>query len=172
MRAADLLTHIDNKEDLPFLRIPLFDVNMRLFNGAEYYRNIVLRICKDLKWLALNQFEDYTRPYGLSCANMGIPFNIIGYVVGRGTSRPDCLVMINPKIRDESHTTHEALSNCGSIRLPEPIRVRRRDWIEVRYFSEDGRPARGVYARASCGDTIQHEVDHNRGILITDLAGR
>lgn len=170
MKASQLLTHIDNKEDVPFLRTPLLDVNMRLFNGAEYYKAIILRICNDLKWLALNQFEDYTRPYGMSCANMGLPFNIIGYVVGRDEEEPTCQVMINPKVRRRAHTRHVSLSNCGSIRLPRAIKIHRWDWVEVDYFDEAGQFRYGLYTQFNHGDTIQHEIEHNKGILITDLA--
>lgn len=169
MRAADFITHIGNREDVPFLRIPLFDVNMRLFASSEGYRNLILAACSYIKRLALESYEDYTQPFGISGANAGIPFNIIGYVVGRKTTRPCCRLMLNPKILAYSQETHVALSNCGSIRLPKPIKVRRSNQIQVRYFTEDGLPERLWFTRPSHGDTIQHEVDHNRGVLITDI---
>lgn len=174
MKAADLLTHIDNPEDLPFLRTPLFDVNMRLFHGSQFYQTMIRNICRELKTLALSEYEDYSRPFGMSGANMGLPFNIVGYVVDRdgtgGMGMAHCRILINPKIHETSSTTHVARSNCGSIRLPRPIRIRRWDWVDVGFFNEAGEPRREVFLQNRNGDTIQHEVDHNRGILITDLA--
>jgi peptide deformylase len=168
MRAADLLTHIANPEDVPYLRIPLFDVNMRLYNNNRYYRDIVRNCCGYIRMVALTNLEDYGRPFGTSGANVAIPFNIIGYVVGRGGQQPQCRIMLNPKIHNQSDDTHVALSNCGSIRLPKPIKVRRWDRVEVHYFDEAGEPQHSWFSRKAWGDTIQHEVDHNRGILITD----
>lgn len=73
--------------------------------------------------------------------------------------------MINPKIiKSGPGFTQYEYSNCGSLLLKEPIRVWRHPRIVVNYFNRDG---------VSCQTegylpTVQHEIDHNNGILITD----
>ena len=71
--------------------------------------------------------------------------------------------MINPMIV-EARGNRIAESNCGSLLLAEPIEVIRHNWIRFTYYNRDG---------LACEDegylpTVQHEVDHNNGILITE----
>jgi hypothetical protein len=168
MHISDHITHIDNKEDVPFLKNKLFDVNMRLFNSSVGYKGVIEVICNRLQWLALNKFDGYTLPYGISGANAGIPFNIIGIVRNRGEFDAKCIIMINPKIEAYFGEIVETESNCGSIRLLNKIKVKRSSEVLVSYFGMDGKKVTKKFGRDEGSFTIQHEVDHNNGILITD----
>lgn len=172
MKAADFLTHIDNKEDAPYLRTPLFQVNLRLLKNSFSYRVMMLNVCHVIKELALSDYEDYKKPHGTSGANAGIPFNIIGIVRNRGMVNEYCQIMINPKILRTGKSEVKTTSNCGSIRLEKPIEVKRWELITVEWyeitakgdveqFIEQFGPETGSF-------TIQHEIDHNNGILIID----
>ncbi len=79
-----------------------------------------------------------------------------------------CQIMINPEIIHINERNIETLSNCGSITLEKPIKMLRANLIRVEYFDEDGVCHLDWFDRTSGSFTIQHEVDHNNGILITD----
>lgn len=166
---SDWLTHIDNKEDVPYLRSRLLDVNIRLLKSNIHYKKLVRGACDMLRMHALTQLEGYKLPHGTSGANLGIPWNILSYVRERGSPRAWVEVMINPKITSRSTEMVEAESNCGSIRLTEPIKVMRHVWVDVRWYDMDKDYwFHRIFRRENCGFTIQHEIDHNNGILITD----
>lgn len=164
----DFVTHIDNKEDIDFLKIPLFQVNMRLFKSSTHYQRLIKDICAYIRFLSLTTMNGYKKPHGFSGANAGIPFNIIGVVRNRESLNESCDIMINPEILSYGEETTEVESNCGSIRLKEPIKVRRSKQIHIRYFTESGKEVEESIGPALGSYTIQHEVDHNLGILITD----
>lgn len=168
LKIEDHITHIDNPEDLPFLKTKLFDVNMRLFNSSEKYRDIIMWCCEYIQFLAMTEMEGYKKPHGMSGANAGIPFNIIGIVENRGEENESCHIMINPKIIGHSVKMEETSSNCGSIRLEKSIKVMRWHEIRITYYDTDGNFTESVFGRKQGGFTIQHEIDHNLGILITD----
>jgi len=75
--------------------------------------------------------------------------------------------MINPKIVEKSTRTKVLKSNCGSIRLEKSIKVIRPEWIRIEFHNmnliKETHKIDGYL-----GFTIQHEVEHNLGILITD----
>jgi peptide deformylase len=172
MNVNDFITFIGNEEDLPYLKTSLLDVNMRLFNNKKNptYRRIVQSCCTYLANVALKSLDGYKKPHGMSGANIGIPFNIIGIVRERGTSHEYCEIMINPHIKVRSKEKSVGMSNCGSIRLPEPIPVKRHDTIGISWYNIDGVRNSGAFRKQDGGFTIQHEIDHNQGILITDRA--
>lgn len=154
---SDYCTHIKNPEDRDILKRKLFDVNLRLMESSPEYAKIVKACADYILWNQVTEKEGYTKPRGFSGANAGIPFNIIA-VGGE--------VMINPRIVDWSpgnYTTAE--SNCGSLTLPDPILIRRHSRVEVTYIKPSGH---GPIRRFGYFPTVQHEVDHNNGILITD----
>ena len=148
-------THMKYPEDRDILTRPLFAVNMRFFKINPEYKKLVLACCEYIKLRATTTREGYTKPYGFSGANAGIPFNIIATREG--------LVLINPKII-EALGSKESLSNCGSLTLEKPIKVTRYECIKVSYFDLAGiqQEIEGYLP------TIQHEIDHNNGILISD----
>jgi peptide deformylase len=59
-------------------------------------------------------------------------------------------------------------SNCGSIRLEKPIKVGRYAEIEVEWYDEEGKFHKEWRNIETGSLTIQHEIDHNLGILITE----
>jgi peptide deformylase len=170
MKINNLLTHISDKNDLVYLKQPLFDVNIRLFRISSAYRHLIETCCNHIRLAALEKYEDYKAPHGMSGANVAIPFNIIGIVRERGTNKQYCEIMINPKILKTFGPIIETKSNCGSIRLKEPISIKRNSVIDLSWVDETGYPrTKSNIGVAEQSLTIQHEVDHNIGILITDL---
>src|ERR1035437_1042900 len=143
MRVNDVLTHVDNAEDLPFLNSKLFDVNIRLLKSSSPYR-MMITCCELIEKLALTQFEDYKKPHGMSGANVGIPFNIIGIVRNRGQEKEWCHIMINPRILKKYGDLVEVQSNCGSIRLKEPITVKRHKFIDLEWYGMFGNKLRSI----------------------------
>lgn len=164
----DFITYIKNKEDIPYLRTNLLNANMRLFKTSAPYREIILQCCSYIRFLALTEMNGYKKPHGMSGANAAIPFNIIGIVRNRGQKDEYCQIMINPHIIEYLGDEVLSESNCGSIRLEKPINVRRRESVFMEYYDETGQGYRSPFTRAQESFTIQHEVDHNKGILITD----
>lgn len=164
VKHSDYCTHISNPEDVDVLTRPLFDVNMRLFATSAEYKAIVLQVCDYIKWCCETEKEGYKKPHGWSGANAGIPFNIIA-VMRNG----EAVVMINPKILNNMGRVIPVMSNCGSLTLPESIRVDRHKYINLAYYDTSGQFCyEAAVDRAEMGFTIQHEVDHNLGTLITD----
>jgi peptide deformylase len=168
MKHSDYITHIKNEEDIPFLKSKLFDVNMRLFETSARYRFLILDMCRYIRWLAEKEKEGYKKPHGMSGANAGLPFNIIGIVRNRNHNDEKVEIMINPKILEAGGGKTFVKSNCGSLTLPKPIDVWRYDKVKVGWFNMDGQYKEADFGREHEGFTIQHEIDHNLGILITD----
>lgn len=151
-----------------------FAVNIRLFFSSSKYRNVVLGITRYMSDLMNNDYDDYAGLQGISGANIGVPFNIVGIRSLKNINDNSIVVMkgdiwflINPKITEKSVGTHMVESNCGSIRLPKKIKVKRHDWVNVEYYDLSGEN-RKIKIGGAMGCTLQHEVDHNLGILITD----
>jgi peptide deformylase len=99
--------------------------------------------------------EGYKKPHGFSGANAGIPFRIIALADGT--------VMINPHFIHASGRK-ESISNCGSLTLKEPIKIYRFSRVVVCYVDMEGnfQQVEGYLP------TVQHEIDHCNGILITE----
>lgn len=164
MNHKDYVTHINNIEDKDILTRRLFAVNMRLFGTSPQYKQMVLLICEYIKVMVSTTKEGYAAPKGFSGANGGIPFNIIAYMTKQGPQ-----VMINPRITRTDGDMIITMSNCGSLTLPEPIKVKRFEYIDVEYYDMEGSMHKLVKVdRDHYGFTIQHELDHGQGILITD----
>lgn len=170
MKIENEVTHIDNIQDHDYLKKELFWVNMRLFNSSISYKNLVLSACERIELLCSTTMDGYKKPHGMSGANAGIPWNIICYVKNRGKENESYETMINPHIIDDNGEVIETISNCGSIRLKEPIKVIRQSRVHVVWHNVKGIECNGWFSRNNGGFTIQHEIDHNLGILITDRA--
>jgi len=168
MKIDDFVTYVHRKEDKVYLRTKLLPVSIRLFHSSPQYKHIVLQICRYIEFLALSKPDDYKLPHGMSGANTAIPFNIIGYVKDRDKSTATCIIMINPEIVFDNDELIETESNCGSIRLEKPIKIKRLAKIKVNYFDETGTEHCEWFDRNNGSFTIQHEIDHNNGVLITD----
>lgn len=111
------------------------------------------------------EFSNYPKLAGISGANIGVPWNII-LVKNR---HEKSLTMINPSVFGMSEGKITVQSNCGSLLLPKKISVERREWVEVSYYDVAGIPQKQRFAVEDKGCTVQHEIDHNRGVLITDF---
>ena len=168
-KCTDYITHINNQEDKIYLKSRHFPVNMRLFKTSPEYKEIILAQCAYIRKLALTKNDGYKKPHGMSSANLGLSFNIIGIVKERNTSREYCDIMINPEIKKRYGDKVDALSNCGSLTLPNPIAIKRFEFVRVEWYSEDGRIHDSAFSREGNSFTIQHEIQHNLGILITDI---
>lgn len=163
MNHANYCTHIKHPEDRDVLTRRLFDVNMRLFETSPEYRKIVLEVCKYIRLCSETEKAGYKKPHGWSGANAGIPFNIIG--VNRNGV---CDIMINPKILKSYGEKIKSQSNCGSLTLEKSIEIERDEFVEIEYFTVSGAKIKKHVGRGEAGFTIQHEVEHNLGILIPD----
>jgi peptide deformylase len=118
--------------------------------------------------MCLTEKEGYKKPHGMSSANVGTAFNIIGITMHRNTDKEYCLIMINPKIIKYYNPLIKTNSNCGSLTLEKPIKVPRWYEIDVEYYDRDGKKHQENFTKENGAYTIQHEIDHNKGILITD----
>jgi peptide deformylase len=163
----DNITSIDVPEDVQYLKRPLFHVNMRLFASSPGYKRVIQAACDHLRWLCLTPLEGYKKPHGVSGANAGIPWNIIGIVGDRGRASEHCVIMINPKLVKVSPELVAAESSCGSV-PGQRVTVERHAWVKVEWFDEQGRECTNTLTRETSGFTVQHEIDHNLGIIITD----
>lgn len=173
----DYLTYMGEEKDVVFLRSKLLPVNMRLYKSSKGYKKIIQECCNYIEWTMEQRFKGYNNPLsfgllGISGANLAIPFNIIG-ILGNYEMVPadkKVVVMMNPNIIDHSLDTVVNLERCGSLRLKEVTKVKRHKWITVEWNN----PANsGIYTVTkfdfrSNSPAIEHEVDHNLGILITD----
>ena len=142
------------------LNRPLFDVNMRLYKNNVHYRTVINDAIRYMVFVLKQKFNDYGKLKGISGANLGIPWNIIAYY------NNSVMVMINPKIT-EAWSPVKVLSNCGSLRLPESIKVERHAFIICEWYDTSGQLHKKEYDRDQGSLTIQHEVEHNQGVLIT-----
>lgn len=149
------------------LKVPLFDVNMRIYNNNDVYKRLIKNIIDHMIDTLHRKYANYPELRGISGANIGVPFNIVVVKITRGKETTDG-VFINPKYRRaEKSDVITVTSNCGSLRLEKDIPTKRYNAIDLYYFDIDGKYIQKyVDEREMC--TIQHEIDHNNGILITD----
>jgi peptide deformylase len=162
LRISDVLIQKGEEYD-DYLYRQLFNVNIRLFNSNRNYKDIIVKVCEYMENILKQDYSDYGKLAGLSGANIGIPFNIVLVIVSNKVN-----VLINPIITKVSKKTKSLQSNCGSLNLPAKIPVKRREWIDVSFYGIDGNHYNERFQADAGGSTIQHEIDHNRGILITD----
>jgi len=164
----------NGKEGDDCLHRPGFDVNQKLFLENYEYNKIIQKIIEYMKTVLCTTFKDYNKLKGISGANIGIPFNIVAVLHDSGIE-----VFINPVVTKVSKSKITVSSNCGSINLPKPISISRHAWIRVkwmdikgeqyeRYFTDKHNPSQV----GNSSLTLQHEIDHNQGILITDLKNK
>lgn len=156
--------------DRDCLHRKLFAVNMRLFGTSKWYRKHIIGVLNYMQWAMQQKWKDYqSNPnasggtYGISGANLGIPYNIIGYHLNN-----EYRFMLNPVIVDKSTTMTETKSNCGSIKYKEKIPVKRHTWINVEFYDHEGKKHKERFTGKQGSYTIQHEIDHSNGVLILD----
>lgn len=155
---------VQNKKyefDTDILHRKLFDVNIRLYKNNKTYFNIVNNILKYMDKITTIKFDDYPAPKGISGANIGIPFNIIGVMKNNKMN-----YFLNPRILEKSLEFITTTTNCGSVKLKKPIHIKRHRWIKVGYYDLNGRKHTKKF-NLPYSAVMQHEIDHNNGILIT-----
>lgn len=153
----------DEEDANDVLNRPLFDVNMRLYRTNEHYAELVDEAIDYMEFVLDQEFDDYGVLQGISGANLGIPWNIIAYMLDGSVE-----VMINPKITYKSVEMTTGKSNCGSLRLSESVEVERRVFIYCEWYGPKACTSKQKKKfEGAIGRTIQHEVEHNQGILIT-----
>jgi peptide deformylase len=168
MNIGNYLTQISIPDDVPFLKTKLLDVNMRLMRSNDRYKHIVTKCCELIEFCALQKFDDYSQPYGCSGANVGIPFNIVGVVKNRGKASTSVQIFLNPKILRTGKFKIPTETNCGSLRLPKAVKVSRWQFVTVEWYDLQGEIHVEQFQPRTGSFTLQHEIDHNNGILITD----
>ena len=163
MKISEQVVQEDELENST-LKNRVFDVNMRLFRTTLFYRQIIMDCIQYMDSHLNMAFEDYHNHRGISGAELGLPFNIIGYK--QGNDKKFC---INPKIINVSKETIETETKCGALKLEKSVKVYRHTFIDLEYFDTKGQKIiEKNISRNEGGFTIQHEVDHNMGIGILD----
>ncbi len=172
MKVDSCIQFMGREDENESLHSKLPDVNIRLFHSCAPYRKIIHEVCSHIITMLETKFEDYSENLGMSGANVGLPFNIIAFKNNGSTH-----LMINPRIMKEETLRLECnqkgklvtgFSNCGSVRLEKPIKVKRFEGIWVEWYNFDGGQRSGNFTRVQGSLTIQHEIDHNNGILIIE----
>lgn len=99
---------------------------------------------------------------GLAAIQIGVPLRIIvlepkpGYV----------WAMVNPEITRTGDLIVAREEGCLSV--PDGVRrIWRPDQIKVRFLDRDGK-SRKTFAQGWFATSIQHEIDHLNGVLISD----
>lgn len=167
---------VDTLANRRMLNDVLFNVNMRLYRGNKGYKFVVEMAIDHMKHVLGIKFENYPLGRGISGANVGIPFNIV--VIRISTDNKliarikeifgrNYLTMINPKITSVSKEKVTKKSNCGSLLLKAPISVQRSAHIDVTYYDIKGN-RKEERIEMPLAATVQHEIDHSNGVLITD----
>ena len=154
------------------LHRPGFDVDVKMFRKNKVFKKIIYQIIDYMKMILCTSFKDYGKLKGISGANIGIPLNIIA-VLDEGFVE----IFINPKILKVSNLKTTVSSNCGSLNLPNPIKVNRHSWIRIEWIDVESKKHKEYFTVNRVTNhnilpiaaTLQHEIDHNKGILITDL---
>lgn len=169
MKITDHLVQLmwDDEYDSSPLRRESFPVNMRLYRINPSYRKCILEVVRYMDEHLQSHFEDYSDPRGIAAANLGFPLRIIGYKK-KPCENQFCL---NPKITFKSPNTITVTTNCGSLRLKDPVSIERHSLIDFEYFDLEGNLVRKVSVnRMEGGFTIQHEIEQTNGRTLIDLA--
>jgi peptide deformylase len=156
----DYMVQIKERQNGTLTR-KLHDVNIRLYNNNKEYCKIIKSIINLMSQILFMDFKDYPPLKGISGANIGIPFNIIGIKINSATKH-----MLNPKIIKRAGKDIKLTSNCGSLLLSENAAVLRSEIIEVTYYNLNGEKKIERFSESDGGFTIQHEIEHNSGITL------
>ena len=169
MKISDVIIQ-KNEECDTYLTKALFPVNMRLYTSSKPYKEIIRTAFSHMrKLMKLEKFEDYPELSGISGANVGVPWNIIIVRLREEKLKGELFHMINPVIIEKSTEVKTTQSNCGSLNLPNRVIIKRHLWVKVYYFNLKGKKrVKNFVMKKGTAGTIQHEVEHNQGILITD----
>lgn len=159
-----VLQFYDQNDQSDMLSRQLFDVNIRLLKTNPVYKTLIwLNACYIL-WVLSREFTDYKDIKAVGAATVGVPYNIVAFRQADNKMR----TLVNPKIVDASTVLISAKTNCPALMLEESIETKRPSWISIDYHDTDGNVYKAMKIERHQGAfSIQHEIDHNNGILIT-----
>jgi len=140
----------------PVLRRPASSVDSFWF-GTE-----TLRCTTEL----LRQTCLKAKAVGLAAQQCGVDARIVHL------EDPQRISMVNPKIVNRSAETNMKVWQERCLVLPPTFvaTVLRDDWIDVEYYDWKG-DLRRTRLRGETARAAQHEMDHDRGILVLDHVG-
>ena len=178
MKIADFLVqNSDVQSNILNRRLP--DVTMRLYHDNTHYRELIISVIQLMELALCTKFDDYPNGRGISGANVGVGLNIIGLKIqeeGRLPKYKNALrlnkesgivFLINPQIAKSSAKREVVTSNCGSLVLSKPIKLKRYVWVDIEFYDLQGKQ-HSYQFRKPYAFVIQHEIDHNQGILVTN----
>jgi peptide deformylase len=174
MKISDQLVQMfkEDEYDNTVLQKAAYPVNLRLYVLNPGYRRVILAAVLAMDEHLRSVFEDYPAPRSVSAPNLGFPFCIIGYVRRQTTPSSqrtnENQFFLNPKLTYNG-TKIPSNSNCGSLRLPEPVSVLRHSSIDITYYDLEANKHTwpNIY-RHDGGFSIQNAYDQMNGITILD----
>lgn len=146
----------------PILRRPAQPVDSRWFGS-----DTLLEACQ-----LLQQTAQQEGAVGLAAQQCGVNARLV-YVESPNNRKRDIpLVMINPQIVGRSPETQMCVWEEHCLVLPPTFvaTVLRDAWIDVRYRNCQGQE-QTIRFTGEASRCVQHELDHDRGILVTDHVG-
>jgi len=167
LKKSDICTNINEPEDKDILTRPLFAVNMRLFRTSPKYKALVLAACDYIAECCQHEQDGRESYIGFSGANAGVPWDIIAVKRANGTGP---IVMLNTALEMSQRAPMKSYESCGSIPNGRTFMVDRDPQVVAIYYNREGQRSSYVSDGFSESTVIQHEVDHNDGILLTDRA--
>ena len=145
----------------PILRRPALPV------PSSYFGTPTLQRAADL----LVQTASQNEAVGLAAQQCGVDARLVVLLLQRPDKRKDnqFRVMVNPHIIDRSPEVQARVWTEHCLVLPPTLAVTvvRDATVTVAYHTVDGRPVTATLT-GEAARAVQHELDHDRGILVTD----
>ncbi len=120
---------------------------------------------QELARLMINTMEKY-RGNGLAAPQTGVSQRIIVVRLTGKFFNKEVLAMINPVIVERSEDIVYGTETCFST-TGSQVSIPRNKWVKVKFLTLTGEE-RVLIKSGEDARTIQHEIDHLNGILITD----
>lgn len=125
----------------------------------------VERIDDDLKRLARDMAETMYEAPGIGLAATQVDVHQRLIVVDASETRDQLLTLVNPEILERRG---EQVGEEGCLSVPGVFdRVRRAEWVKVRYLDLDGRE-QTIEAVGLLAVCLQHEIDHLDGHIFVE----
>jgi peptide deformylase len=146
----------------PILRRPADPIDSRWYGTPTLQRAARL----------LSQTAIHEGAVGLAAQQCGVNARMV-YLQPVNKIQKDGIVLINPQIIARSPEEQMTVWIEECLVLPPKFRatVLRDAWVDVQFYSIHGGPPQTMRLRGEQSRCIQHELDHDRGILITDHIG-
>ena len=146
----------------PILRRPASEVDPYWFGSST-----LKSVCQILQDTAQSEGA-----VGLAAQQCGLDARIVyvGSPCNLVRSRDTPIVMVNPHIVNRSPETQTRVWDEHCLVLPPTFvaTVLRDDWVDVLYWTWQGGKPRQIRLQGEASRCVQHELDHDRGILVTD----